>query len=125
MGLFHMSESIESTKKCTCGRDARPGQRDCRDCHRDRQKRYRERTRQELEKLRAAASQGPGDLDTRMAYELKFKTRNVVVISYGRQAFTGTVTGFLPFDRVMVLDTKGSTHTVKLDKLVEDIGPSV
>ena len=118
-----MTDSLEPTKNCPCGQPARRGQRDCKECHRKSQKRYREQLRQELVKLREAACQGPGDPDTRIAYELKFKTRNVVVFTDGRQAFVGTVTGFLPFSRVMVLDTKGSTHPVKMDRLVEDIGP--
>jgi hypothetical protein len=75
--------------------------------------------------LREVVDRGPGDTETRFAYESQFKTRNVVVIEAGKQAFVGKVTGFLPFGRVAVLDTKGSTCIVKLDKLVEDNGPII
>ena len=64
--------------------------------------------------------------ETRAAYDLRFKTRAVVVPSDdGPADVTGMVIGFLPDLMLKVLDDFGTLHTVHIDRVVEDCGKQV
>jgi hypothetical protein len=109
-----------------CGnRKARKGQRYCPQCHAAANRTYRQRRNKEVQELRTALDQFTGNnAVTRRKFEQQVGALHVIISSQEGDSFhdySGVVLGYLPGDKLSVLDDSGNIQTVHLSRVAPDV----